>query len=133
MQTNEPEGSIVWSLGSLEAEVMERIWSADRPLPVREVVDAMNAERPAALAYTTVMSTMAKLHRKGWLNRARSGKQFLYEPYESRDACTARLMAEALTNSSNPESVLLHFVERMSSTDSPALLSAVRRALDDGT
>ncbi|MFC4465935.1 BlaI/MecI/CopY family transcriptional regulator [Streptomyces xiangluensis] len=123
----------MWSLGSLEAEVMERIWSADHPLPVREVVDAMNAERGSPLAYTTVMSTMAKLHRKGWLDRTRSGKQYLYEPRESREACTARLMAEALTDSNDPESVLLQFVERVASTGSPALLSTVRRALGEDT
>ena len=123
----------MWSLGSLEAEVMERIWSADHALPVRDVVGAMNAERSSPLAYTTVMSTMAKLHRKGWLNRTRSGKQYLYEPHESRDACTARLMAEALTDSRDPESVLQHFVDRVASSGSPALLSAVRLALGGGT
>ncbi|GHE76090.1 penicillinase repressor [Streptomyces cellulosae] len=128
MQSNPSEGS-VWGLGSLEAEVMERIWSADHPLPVREVVDVMNAGRSTPLAYTTVMSTMAKLHRKGWLDRIRSGKQYLYEPRESREACTARLMADVLTDGGDPEAVMLHFVERVTSTGSPALLSAVRRAL----
>jgi predicted transcriptional regulator len=123
----------VWNLGSLEAEVMERMWSADRPLPVRVVVDTMNVDRAQPLAYTTVMSTMAKLHRKGWLRRTPSGKQYLYEPTESRDACTARIMAEVLTDSSNPESVLLHFVERVASSGSPALLKAVHRALGSGT
>ncbi|MEV8018133.1 BlaI/MecI/CopY family transcriptional regulator [Streptomyces sp. NPDC086554] len=120
----------MWNLGSLETEVMERLWTAARPVPVRELVDEMNKDRPAPLAYTTVMSTMAKLHRKGWLDRTRSGKQFLYEPHESRDVYTARIMADALNSSTNPESVLLHFVERVHSSGSPDLLSAVRRALD---
>ncbi|TLS41561.1 BlaI/MecI/CopY family transcriptional regulator [Streptomyces montanus] len=119
----------MWNLGSLEAEVMERMWTADHPLPVRHMVEAMNADRTSPLAYTTVMSTMAKLHRKGWLDRTRSGKQYLYQPRETRDACTARLMTEALTGSSDPESVLLHFVERVTSTGSPDLVAAVRRAL----
>ncbi|MDQ8706512.1 BlaI/MecI/CopY family transcriptional regulator [Streptomyces sp. LHD-70] len=121
----------MWNLGSLEAEVMERLWAAGRPLPVRDVVDAMNAERPAALAYTTVMSTMAKLNKKGWLDRTRQGKQYLYQPHETREACTARLMAEALSGSGDPESVLLHFVERVAASESPDLQAAIRRALGD--
>lgn len=122
---------VVLQLGSLEADIMDRLWAADRRLSVRQVVDAMNSERQTALAYTTIMSTMAKLHRKGWLSRSRQGKQYLYEPVETREACTARLMAEALTGGGDPESVMLHFVRRVTSTGSPELQGAIRRALGE--
>ena len=57
-------------LGELEAAVMDRIWTGDRPVLVREVVEALQPERPSA--YTTVMTVMDNLHRKGWLtSRAR--------------------------------------------------------------
>ena len=57
--------------GDLEATVMDLMWSADRPLLVREVIDLMRPER--APAYTTVMTVMDNLHRKGWLDRRRDG------------------------------------------------------------
>jgi predicted transcriptional regulator len=66
--------------GPLEAEVMAVLWRADRPLLVREVATELNAGRDAALAYTTVMTVMARLAGKGILTRSRSGRRFVYRP-----------------------------------------------------
>ncbi|MET9871631.1 BlaI/MecI/CopY family transcriptional regulator, partial [Streptomyces sp. NPDC006386] len=41
-------------LGDLEAEIMDRLWTWNRPATVREVVDDINKTRP--IAYTTVMT-----------------------------------------------------------------------------
>ncbi len=58
-------------LGDLEAVVMARLWEWDRPASVRqcvrEVLEDLNDERP--LAYTTIMTVMDNLHRKGMLSR----------------------------------------------------------------
>src|SRR5215471_9944748 len=67
-------------LGPLEAEVMQVLWRAGRPLPVREVAAALNAERTATLAYTTVMTVMSRLAGKGILARSRAGRRFVYAP-----------------------------------------------------
>ena len=120
----------MWKLGSLEAEVMERLWAAEAALPVRKVVDDVNEGRGRALAYTTVMTTMTRLHDKGWLRRRRSGKQFLYEPTSTRDACTAATMADVFSGSSNPESALLHVVEHVTESGTPELQAALRRVLN---
>lgn len=119
----------MWRLGTLEAEIMERVWATEEPVPVRAVVDHLNLRRSSPLAYTTVMSTMSRLHRKGWLKRMRYGKQFRYEASASRDVCTAAVMAEALCGSSNPESTLLHFVDHVTESGSPELQAALRRVL----
>lgn len=119
----------MWNLGSLEAEVMDRLWAAEGPVRVRDVVDELNGSRNKPLAYTTVMSTMVKLWRKGWLRRRRSGKLYLYETTESRDVCAARIMTDVLTGSGDPETTMLHFVEHLTSSGSPELQSAVRRVL----
>src|SRR5260370_26278900 len=58
-------------LGELEAVIMDRLWKWGRPALVREVVDDLHRDRP--LAYTTVMTVMENLHRKGWLRRERGG------------------------------------------------------------
>src|SRR5580700_255513 len=80
--------------GELEAVIMDRLWEWGRPALVREVVDALHDDR--APAYTTVMTVMENLHRKGWLRRERDGRAWRYEPASSRSSYTAALMSEAL-------------------------------------
>lgn len=66
-------------LGPLEAEVMQIMWSADAPASVREVLVRLNDERSRPLAYTTVMTVMARLAEKEILRRRRDRKGFRYE------------------------------------------------------
>lgn len=53
-------------LGDLEADIMEVIWSQDN-CTVREVLDKIKKKRK--VAYTTIMTVMARLREKGFLNR----------------------------------------------------------------
>ena len=110
--------------GELEAVIMDRLWEWGRPVLVREVVDALRDER--GLAYTTVMTVMENLHRKGWLRRERDGRAWRYEPTGSRSGYTAALMNEALGTSPDRRSALAHFVLQMNPRDAAAL----REALD---
>ena len=68
--------------GELEAVIMDRLWEWGRPALVREVVDDLSRDR--SIAYTTVMTVMENLHRKGWLRRQRDGRAWRYEPTGSR-------------------------------------------------
>src|SRR6266702_368578 len=79
--------------GELEAVIMDRLWEGERPVLVREMVDALHDDR--ALAYTTVMTVMENLYRKGWLRRERDGRAWRYEPTRSRSSYTAALMSDA--------------------------------------
>jgi predicted transcriptional regulator len=65
--------------GSLEAAVMGAVWTAGQPVTVRAVVDDLNSERDEPLAYTTVMTVMGRLAKKGTLRRRKEGRGFLYE------------------------------------------------------
>lgn len=67
-------------LGPLEAEVMQILWPAGKPLSVRAVVDEMNKGRSTSLAYTTVMTVMTRLAEKEILTRHLQGRGYLYEP-----------------------------------------------------
>jgi predicted transcriptional regulator len=67
-------------LGPLEAEVMRVVWPAGEPMGVRAVLDEMNTGRNPPLAYTTVMTVMARLAEKEILTRRREGRGFVYEP-----------------------------------------------------
>ena len=112
--------------GDLEATVMDLLWSAGRPLLVREVVDLMHPQRTPA--YTTVMTVMDNLHRKEWLARSRDGRAWRYEPVLGREAYTARLMREALAVSDDRAGVLARFVEEISPTEAAALAAALQEA-----
>src|SRR5579862_9347449 len=110
--------------GDLEAVIMDRLWEQGQPMLVREMVDALHDDR--ALAYTTVMTVMENLHRKGWLRRERDGRAWRYEPTGSRSGYTAALMNDALNTNPDRRTALAYFVLQMSPQDAALL----RQALD---
>src|ERR1700716_1712362 len=69
----------------LEADVMDEVWARGQTT-VREVMDALNERSSKSRAYTTVMTTMRRLDRKGLLDRERQGKTDIYSPALTRDA-----------------------------------------------
>ena len=111
--------------GDLEAVVMHRVWDHGGPVTVREVFDELRETRP--IAYTTVMSTMDNLHRKGWLARERDGKAYRYTAVASREEYSARLMGEALAEAGDTEAVLSHFVAAMDGGQAEALRAILDR------
>lgn len=102
-------------LGHLESAVMDRLWSWDRPVAVREVLEDLQRDRP--LAYTTVMTVLDNLHRKRMVMREKDGRAYLYRPTRSREAYTAELMQGVLSKASDRGSTLLRFVEQMSAEE----------------
>jgi predicted transcriptional regulator len=105
---------------------MDLLWSAGEPRTVRAVFEEL--ERRRRIAYTTVMTVMDNLHRKGWLCRELVGRAYLYEAVRSREAHNAELMGEALADSLDPAATLIHFVERMSPEEARLLSDALARA-----
>ncbi|HEY2270692.1 MAG TPA: BlaI/MecI/CopY family transcriptional regulator [Streptosporangiaceae bacterium] len=112
--------------GELEAVIMDRLWEWGRPALVREVVDDLGRDR--SIAYTTVMTVMENLHRKGWLRRQRDGRAWRYEPTGSRSGYTASLMSEALATNPDRRTALAHFVLQMSPHDAALLREALESA-----
>jgi len=113
--------------GELEAVIMDRLWARNRPMLVREVVDELHNDR--ALAYTTVMTVMENLYRKGWLRRERDGRAWRYEPTGSRSSYTSALMNDALATSPDRRTALTHFALQMSPNDAALLREALEQAL----
>ena len=111
--------------GDLEAVIMHLVWDHGSPVTVRELFEELRQER--AIAYTTVMSTMDNLHRKGWLDRVKEGKAYRYAATASREEYSARLMREALVGGGDTEAVLNHFVAEMDGDESEVLRAVVRR------
>jgi predicted transcriptional regulator len=125
MLARDDAGGEMRGFGDLEAVIMDRVWERGEPVTVRELFDELSAER--TIAYTTVMSTMDNLHRKGWLDRVREGKAYRYTATASRAEYSARLMQEALADGGDAEVVLSHFVAQIGSGESDALRSVLRK------
>ncbi len=114
--------------GELEQLLMNRLWDRDEAATtVRELHDELAAERE--IAYTTVMSTMDNLYRKGRLARERAGKAYRYWPTLSREEYSAQLMLEALGTGGRTDLVLSHFVERISADEADGLRAALRQVV----
>ncbi|MGE0400854.1 MAG: BlaI/MecI/CopY family transcriptional regulator [Kofleriaceae bacterium] len=80
------------ALGDLEERLMTILWE-ESPLSVRDVCTRMKRTK---LAYTTVMTTLDRLHRKGLLARTKQGNAFLYVPAIDRAEYQRRVVETAL-------------------------------------
>jgi len=114
----------VRDFGELEAAIMERVWSAGRPLLVREIQQALVPER----AYNTVWTVTEILYRKGWLTRTKEGRAYRYEPTASREDYTAGLMGEALAASTDRAAALRRFAEQIDPAEAEELREALEQA-----
>lgn len=112
-------------LGPLEAVIMERLWRRGSAT-VRDVVDDLGRTR--ALAYTTVMTIMSRLHSKGLLERARDGKTYVYRPAFTREEHRERLSRELVRGLVDEfgELALAHFAAELDGVDA-AHRAALRR------
>jgi len=126
--------SALRQLGSLETELMERIWFLGET-SVRD----LHGSFASRLAYTTVMTTLDRLYKKKMLQRRKVGKAFLYAPALSeeqyRQRLTQHLIGMALHDGKHSQAVLSCFVEAVSEADRnmlhrlDELIKAKRRAL----
>jgi predicted transcriptional regulator len=69
---------------ALELEVLKVLWTGDEELTVAGVQQAMKPYRP--LAYTTILTLLERLYRKGQVSRRKQGRGYAYRPLLERDA-----------------------------------------------
>jgi predicted transcriptional regulator len=113
----------VREFGELEMAIMNVMWAGDGPYIVREVRERMRYDRP--VAYTTVMTVMNILYRKGVLHRDKAGRAWRYWPVEAREDHDARLMAEVLRSGGDEDLTMRRFLERVSDDEMESLRSAL--------
>jgi len=109
--------------GDLEMAIMEVMWASDGPCVVREVRERLEYRRP--VAYTTVMTVMSILHRKGVLHRDKPGRAWRYWPVEAREDHDARLMTEVLRSGGDEGVTMRRFLERVNDDEMEILRSAL--------
>ena len=107
---------------------MDRVWNRDDVTTVRDIFDELAADR--VIAYTTVLSTMDNLHRKGWLERERVGKAYHYRPAMTREEYSAKLMRDAFEAGGDTNLVLSHFLDQMNDAESAQVKSTLRRFIN---
>ena len=109
--------------GALEQEVLTCLAAADRPLTPGEVRAGLGDE----LAYTTIMTTLSRLHTKGAVARRPSGRGFAYElsggPAGAEASMTAHRMLQLLQGGRDRAGVLSRFVADLSPEDEELLAS----------
>lgn len=112
--------------GDLEAAVMECLWSRGAPASVRDVLGELRTGKQ--LAYTTVMTVLDNLHRKGVVTREMVGRAWVYQPTCDREQHTATLLREVLGGSSDRQAALMHFVSELDPDAVADLTAAVKAA-----
>jgi predicted transcriptional regulator len=115
---------LVFGLGELESAIMDVLWRLDEPAKVRDVLDRLTGR---TLAYTTVMTVLDNLYRKGWVQRERDGKAYRYQPALRRDVATAHVLREVLVSSGDPEAALLQFASTATDDETEALRRGLRK------
>ncbi len=111
-------------LGELEALVMDVLWRSNQPVRVRDVLDGLDDDREPA--YTTVMTVLDNLHRKGWVHRERNGRAYWYLATKTREEAAADAVRALLDSTGDPTGVLLHFARGASDTESKVLARGLR-------
>ena len=80
-------------LGELQTAVMELLWH-EPGLTVNEVEERL--QRSRGIAHTTVLTTLDRMHHKGYLTREKQGKAFVYVPRYTREEFERGMAQEVL-------------------------------------
>ena len=115
------------SPGGLEQEILACLAANDTPMTPREV----QADLPGDLAYTTVMTTLARMHAKRALVRAPRGRAYAYAlpdtPDAARASMTAFHMQRLLDAEDDRAGVLAQFVAHLEPEDEHLLQQLLDR------
>jgi predicted transcriptional regulator len=113
------------ALGDLERVVMRELWDASGPLTVRQVHEGLSLERD--LAYTTVMTVLDRLTKKGVVTREKADRAYLYAATQTREEMTASVMLDALSSSGDQDAALAYFVGQLPPEALAAAIEAAKR------
>ncbi len=121
--------------GGLEREVLAALAAARQPMTASHVL----AELGGQLAYTTVMTTLARLQAKGVLTRQMSGRAYVYtvvgDARNVEESMAAHRMRRVLDSRQDRAGVLARFVADLSPEDEQVLsdLLAERGRFEGGS
>ena len=112
------------SMGGLERAVMDILWDRGGWLTPGEVHGLL---QDPSLAYTTVMTVLVRLWRKGRVQRQRDGRAYAYHPVVTREQFAAARMEELLAEARDRAAVLSYFLNGMDPADRAQLRRLLNR------
>ncbi len=116
--------------GALERQVLACLAAADRPVTAGEMLTELGGN----LAYTTVMTTLARLHTKGAVSRELHGRAYAYslngDQADVNMVVTAHRMRRLLDGGDNRAGVLARFVADLAPEDEKLLTDILGRSAD---
>jgi len=110
--------------GELEAEVMDILWSAPRPLTAKDIQACFVRDVPAI---TTIITVLDRMRTKGSVEReATGGRSHVFRAAVSRENQIAQVMADALAGAEDQTAALMLFAGSLSDDDRAFLGKALR-------
>ncbi|CAN5553115.1 BlaI/MecI/CopY family transcriptional regulator [soil metagenome] len=119
-------------LGPLEAACLRALWGRS-PSTVGEVRTHLNSRRDSALAYTTVMTVLSRLHDKGFAIRDRQGRGYAYSPASSERELVDSLSRDEVSDlvERYGDIALARFAETLHQSDPQLLQRTIELARED--
>jgi len=103
--------------GTLEADVLQALWTLDRPASPADVIEQMQTD----LAYTSIATILGRLCDKGLAERHRQGRSFVYAAAASEAELTARRIHSLLDATNDRASALAGFASGLDPDDAASL------------
>lgn len=97
----------------LETAVMVALWDSQEHLTPAEVQERLEVGR----AYTTVLTVLVRLWKKGLVERVKSGRAFAYKAAADRDDVLAANMLDLVERAGEPGPVLARFADSLTEAD----------------
>ncbi|APZ94455.1 BlaI/MecI/CopY family transcriptional regulator [Fuerstiella marisgermanici] len=96
----------------LELEILKVLWH-ESPLLVRDVRARLEEHADRPLAHSSVITMLNIMHRKGFLNRRKEGKSFLFWPKVPKERVMGGMMSDLLSRlfEGSPSAMVLNLLE----------------------
>jgi BlaI family transcriptional regulator, penicillinase repressor len=115
-------------LGNLQRDVIEQVWELGEAT-VHQVRKQLSLKKN--LAYTTVLTTMQKLEKAGWLRHRSDGKTYIYTPTRTREEAGEKSLQKFMDRMFDGNTLLMfqHLIRQNDLSD--AELTELRKLIDE--
>jgi predicted transcriptional regulator len=114
--------------GALAAEILTVLGESNAALTTNEILDRLPVER--RLSYSTVVTTLTRLHEKDAVTRERDGRAFRYRATGDPTSLVAWRMGKILEAEADHASVLTHFLSALNEQDEMLLRDLLNKDND---
>ncbi|UMZ74579.1 BlaI/MecI/CopY family transcriptional regulator [Natranaerofaba carboxydovora] len=116
-------------LGDLEAEILEKVWEKE-PVTVRTIYEDISVNKK--IAYTTVMTVMTRLAKKGLLKQQKEGNAYIYTSIWKKDELLSYVVGKVMDGlfEDFEDVAVSKFIEKYKDEDEHKLKKLEEKLLD---